>query len=123
MTVIRFQIEFDTWYKRFSVILFALTLFIWGCQSKPESNCKRGDYDCFLVEYNRKIELDPVNADAYYKRGLLFEAKNDMDNAIADFSKAISLEARAKLEAVAHTCPVHRSLHPEIQIPVKFEYL
>ncbi len=29
---------------------------------------------------------------------------------------------RAKLEEIARTCPVHRSLHPDVQIPMTFEY-
>jgi len=29
---------------------------------------------------------------------------------------------REVLERVGHTCPVHRSLHPEIEAPVKFVY-
>jgi len=27
---------------------------------------------------------------------------------------------REKLERAAHTCPVHRSLHPDVQIPIEF---
>lgn len=30
---------------------------------------------------------------------------------------------RARLEAAARKCPVHQSLHPEIQIPIEFIYL
>ncbi len=33
---------------------------------------------------------------------------------------ALSAEDREKLERAAHTCPVHKSLHPEIQIPIEF---
>jgi putative redox protein len=32
----------------------------------------------------------------------------------------LSPENRQKLERAAHTCPVHKSLHPEIQIPIEF---
>ena len=29
---------------------------------------------------------------------------------------------RTKLEAAGHHCPVHKSLHPEIDAPIKFVY-
>lgn len=29
---------------------------------------------------------------------------------------------RMKLERAAHTCPVHRSLHPEVQAPIEFTW-
>jgi len=31
-----------------------------------------------------------------------------------------SAEDKQKLERAAHTCPVHRSLHPDVQIPIEF---
>ena len=36
--------------------------------------------------------------------------------------KSLPESYRKKIEAVAHACPVHKSLHPEMQIPVTFEY-
>jgi putative redox protein len=30
--------------------------------------------------------------------------------------------ARKKLEATAHACPVHKSLHPEIDAPIRFDW-
>ncbi len=35
---------------------------------------------------------------------------------------AISEENRLKLERAAHTCPVHKSLHPDVQIPITFTW-
>ena len=32
----------------------------------------------------------------------------------------ISEENRTKLERAAHTCPVHRSLHPDVEKPIDF---
>lgn len=34
----------------------------------------------------------------------------------------VSPENREKLERAAHTCPVHRSLHPEIEKPIEFTW-
>jgi putative redox protein len=33
---------------------------------------------------------------------------------------AVSVENRLKLERAAHTCPVHQSLHPDIEKPIEF---
>lgn len=35
---------------------------------------------------------------------------------------ALNLENRQKLGRAAHTCPVHKSLHPDIQIPIEFTW-
>ena len=37
--------------------------------------------------------------------------------------KRLSEAERKALEAAALTCPVHKSLHAEVQVPVKFEYV
>lgn len=34
----------------------------------------------------------------------------------------VSAENRVKLERAAHTCPVHKSLHPDIEIPLEFSW-
>lgn len=36
--------------------------------------------------------------------------------------KSIPEDYRKKLEHIAHTCPVHRSLSPDVQIPLTFIY-
>ena len=35
---------------------------------------------------------------------------------------ALSAEDKEKLIRAAHTCPVHKSLHPEIEIPIEFTW-
>ena len=37
-------------------------------------------------------------------------------------SAAIAKEDRALLERAAHTCPVHKSLHPQVDAPISFVY-
>ena len=32
----------------------------------------------------------------------------------------IAAENREKFERAAHTCPVHRSLHPDVEMPIEF---
>ena len=39
-----------------------------------------------------------------------------------EMPKGIQEKDRKLLERAALTCPVHQSLHPDIQIPVKFNY-
>ncbi len=34
----------------------------------------------------------------------------------------VPLEVRSKYEKIALTCPVHRSLHPDVQMPIEFNW-
>jgi len=36
--------------------------------------------------------------------------------------QSLSPENQQKLERAAHTCPVHKSLHPDIQTPIEFTW-
>ncbi len=40
-----------------------------------------------------------------------------------EMPKRLSEAERKALETAALTCPVHKSLHPEIDVPVKFNYV
>jgi putative redox protein len=35
---------------------------------------------------------------------------------------SLSAADKEKLERAAHTCPVHRSLHPDVEIPIQFTW-
>ncbi|MES3037447.1 MAG: OsmC family protein [Bdellovibrionota bacterium] len=37
--------------------------------------------------------------------------------------KSLTTEQRKKLEHVAEHCPVHRSLHPDVKMPMTFNYV
>lgn len=37
-------------------------------------------------------------------------------------ASALSVDDRTKLERAAHTCPVHQSLHPGIEVPMTFRW-
>ena len=55
---------------------------------------EQGDGKGALANYNKAIELNPKNSEAYYKRGLLKEALIDEKGAVEDFTKAIALDPK-----------------------------
>jgi putative redox protein len=36
--------------------------------------------------------------------------------------RSLSAADKEKLERAAHTCPVHKSLHPDVEIPIEFTF-
>lgn len=41
---------------------------------------------------------------------------------VIDMPREVKAEHRARLEEAARTCPVARSLHPDVQVPMEFRY-
>jgi putative redox protein len=42
---------------------------------------------------------------------------------VIELPNVIPLDYRKKIENVAHTCPVKKSLHPDVDIPVEIRYV
>ncbi|MCZ7646774.1 MAG: OsmC family protein [Planctomycetota bacterium] len=61
------------------------------------------------VKVKKEMVADPIRRIG--KLTLTFRVKNGSKLTEAD---------RKKLEHAAHTCPVHKSLHPDIETPTKF---
>lgn len=89
---------------RASFVLFAILTFAtpniiaaekklteaqWYEQGNQFLNSKA--YDKAVVAYTETVNLNPKNADAYNRRGLIYKMKNQYELAIADFTKAIEL--------------------------------
>jgi Flp pilus assembly protein TadD/TolB-like protein len=51
-----------------------------------------GHYEQAEGEYQRAIELDPANGDAYRRLGLVYERNNRMDEALAQYKKAVEVD-------------------------------
>lgn len=43
-------------------------------------------------------------------------------NVMIRMAPGIPLDKRTMLETAAHSCPVHKSLHPDVQTPIQFIY-
>ena len=54
----------------------------------------KGEYDKAIADYNEAIRLDPLDAHAYYRRGVAWTLKDEYDKAIADYTEAIRLDPK-----------------------------
>jgi serine/threonine protein kinase len=58
---------------------------------------EKGDSLEALAKYDRAIELNPQDADAYINRGILKYEKNDTQGALADYNRAIEINPQDAL--------------------------
>src|SRR5690606_4020142 len=77
-------------------------LFLIGCDSpedkkgrfllKGNEKLQKNDYKSARTFYEEALKVDPNFADAYYNRGLTLKMTADYEQAIQDFTQAISLK-------------------------------
>ena len=94
-------------------------------QSASQSE-KNGEYTEALHEYNESIDLNPDNANAIYKRGLLKLTRLDIDRETAqsaynDFTRAIQLDSNMAA-AWYHRAVTHGYLFKKYRLPAQNDY-
>jgi tetratricopeptide (TPR) repeat protein len=52
---------------------------------------EKGQYDRAISEFNRAIEINPMDNKAYNNRGIVYRFQGQYDQAISDFNKAIEI--------------------------------
>lgn len=75
----------------------ALTLMLLSCNDKPEiltadDYFEQGKFAEAISIYNDFIKFNPQNMKAFYNRGRSFEELGDVEKAVKDFEKVVSLD-------------------------------
>lgn len=72
----------------------------------------------------RTLEIDIAGATAKVEKEMTATAPRRIQSLTVRIHvpNPISPENQQKLERAAHTCPVHKSLHPDVQIPIEFTW-
>jgi Flp pilus assembly protein TadD len=81
--------------RRILAVAVSVILAGWPALTRADDKSDCGsskDESLRIKACSALIQHDPKDAGAYFKRGAAYQAKGDMDNAIADFSKAIELK-------------------------------
>jgi tetratricopeptide (TPR) repeat protein len=60
--------------------------------NRGQSAAKAGDWQTAADAFSEAIRLDPTNALAYHKRGVVYLHQGEQDRALADLSEAIRLD-------------------------------
>lgn len=70
----------------------------------------------------RTLKIDIAGATATVEKEMSATAPRRIDTLRVKIHvpQTLSPEDQQKLERAAHTCPVHKSLHPEIDTPIEF---
>lgn len=68
-----------------------------------------------------KLKLNIDGATATVEKHMVVEPYRRIGKLVTEIimPTGIPVEAREKLEKAAHTCPVHKSLHPDTEAPIR----
>ena len=66
-----------------------------------------GDQDTALQAYDRALQLDANNVDAYVARGAAFANQRDFSRAVADFETALGACQCAHYKTALYLCHIH----------------
>ncbi len=87
--------------KRLILILLILLIFLptLSCSNSAQDYINKGyehildeDYEAALKDFNKAIEIDPRNVEAYNNRGIVLGILGNHYGAIQDFNMAIDLK-------------------------------
>jgi len=84
-----------------TIVLSLCMLVIMGCKSVELRTAKiaievHEDWNKALIWLDKEIEKKPVNAEAYYLKGLCYEKLNDWKNMTLNYSKSLELSEMYK---------------------------
>lgn len=82
--------------------------------NKGNTLYKKGKYKEALLEFNKAIGLDSVNAKAYYFRGLVYCKLNDKKKGLSDFNKSLKIDST---NALAYLERAKTRYYIEIELP------
>jgi putative redox protein len=70
----------------------------------------------------RNMNVDLKGAKVTVQKGMVTAPLRRIGKLSVKFHIPVKVteEQKLKLERAAHTCPVHKSLHPDVEIPVEF---
>jgi len=78
--------------KKNRSLAWLLICWTWFFLLIDNQSFMRDEYGRTMADYDKLIELDPDNANAYYERGDFYYEMDEYNKAIADYSKAIELD-------------------------------
>ena len=75
-----------------------------------------------IVAAKHNVDLKGTTADVSKEMVTAPVRRIGKISVVFHMAQGIPQEKRAMLEAAAHSCPVHKSLHPDVQMSIQFIY-